>query len=63
MAKAMVLGGSLCGIARPFLGPAMESADAVVDAIERLKREFVMALFLMGQGNAESVVGNESLLL
>jgi isopentenyl-diphosphate delta-isomerase len=63
MAKSMVLGGSLCGIARPFLEPAMDSVDAVVEAITILNRQFVMALFLMGLPSPQGMIGNEELLL
>lgn len=63
MAKAMVLGASLCGIAAPFLKPAIESADKVVKAINTLKREFVTAMFLLGAGRVKSLLGNEELLL
>jgi isopentenyl-diphosphate Delta-isomerase len=63
MAKAMALGASLCGIASPFLRPAMESAKKVVEVIETLKREFTAAMFLLGMGRAEKLVGNEGLLL
>jgi len=63
MAKAMVLGGSLCGIARPFLEPAMQSVDAVVETIEGLKQQFTMALFLMGLSSTKDLVGNHGLLL
>ncbi len=63
MAKAMILGASLCGIAAPFLKPAIESPDQVVKMIHTLKREFVTALFLLGQGNVKGLIGNEELLL
>lgn len=48
MVKALVLGASLVGMARPFLEPAMQSADAVVDRIEHLRRAFRTAMFLLG---------------
>ena len=63
MAKAMILGASLCGIAAPFLKPAIESSDKVVKVINTLKREFVTALFLLGQGSVKGLIGNEELLL
>jgi isopentenyl-diphosphate delta-isomerase len=63
MAKAMVLGASMCGMARPFLDPARESADAVRGVIRRIKREFVTAMFLLGMGTIENLTGNEELLL
>ena len=62
MAKAMVLGAELCGIASPFLEPAMESADAVMRVIEKIRREFVTAMFLLGMGTISELVGNEDLL-
>lgn len=62
MVKAMVLGASLCGIARPFLEPAMDSVEAVVAVIERIKREFVTAMFLTGTRRVADLIGNEELL-
>jgi isopentenyl-diphosphate delta-isomerase len=63
MAKAMILGASLCGIASPFLKPAIESPDKVVSVINTLKREFVTAMFLLGTGRVKDLIGNEELLL
>ena len=63
MAKAMVLGASLCGLAAPFLQPAMTSAEAVVKVIERLQREFRTALFLLGLRRVDQLRGHEALLL
>jgi isopentenyl-diphosphate delta-isomerase len=63
MAKSMILGASLCGIAKPFLNPARESADAVRRVIQRLKKEFTIALFLLGAANAGEIKGNEGLIL
>ncbi len=48
MVKAVILGASLCGLAAPLLQPAAESVEAVVRAIERLRREFTVAMFLLG---------------
>ena len=62
MAKAMILGASLCGIAAPFLNPAMESTEKVVEVIRRLKKEFVTAMFLLGIGTTKELVANEALL-
>ena len=58
MAKAVALGASLCGLAAPFLEPALESADAVRSVIRRLRREFVTALFLTGAGSVRALTGN-----
>jgi len=63
MAKAVILGASLCGLARPFLNPAMESGDEVRKVIQRLKREFVTAMFLLGADRVEKIKGREELIL
>ncbi|RMD96678.1 MAG: type 2 isopentenyl-diphosphate Delta-isomerase [Deltaproteobacteria bacterium] len=62
IAKAIILGASLCAMAAPFLEPAMESPQAVVRHIERIKREFVTTMFLLGVSNVATLFGNESLL-
>lgn len=62
MAKAIILGASLCAIAAPFLPAALESAEAVLRQIERLRREFVIAMFLLGVPDVATLLGNESLL-
>ncbi|HOW98284.1 MAG TPA: type 2 isopentenyl-diphosphate Delta-isomerase [Kiritimatiellia bacterium] len=62
LVKALALGASLCGMAAPFLRPAMESAEAVGMLLARLKREFTTALFLLGIRRAADLVGNESVL-
>ncbi len=63
MAKSMILGASLCGMARPFLNPARESADAVRKEIRRFKREFTTAMFLLGAGTIEDIKDREELIL
>ncbi len=63
MAKSLILGASLCGVALPFLNPARESADAVRTVIRRLKREFTTALFLLGAACANDIKDNEGLIL
>lgn len=63
MAKAMVMGSALCGMAKPFLGPARESADAVCKVIKRIEREFKTAMFLTGQNSVEQLRGKTALLL
>jgi isopentenyl-diphosphate delta-isomerase len=63
MVKAVILGARLCGLAAPFLKPATESPEAVVAVIERLRREFVTAMFLMGIYEFDSLFGNEDLIL
>jgi isopentenyl-diphosphate delta-isomerase len=63
MAKAMVLGASLCGMAAPLLAPAQESAEAVCRVIQRLRREFITAMFLLGCQRVETLRGNGQLLI
>lgn len=63
MVKAMALGASLCGLARPFLQPAMESTEAVRAVIRRLRREFAVAQFLLGVRQAADLIGRDDLLL
>ena len=63
MAKAVILGATLCGMASPFLGPARQSADAVIGVIESLRREFTTAMFLLGVADFASLCGNDRLLL
>ncbi|MEO0437333.1 MAG: type 2 isopentenyl-diphosphate Delta-isomerase [Pseudomonadota bacterium] len=63
MAKAMILGADLCGIAAPFLDAAKESSEAVVARITRLHREFKTALFLLGCAESKALIGEKSLLL
>jgi len=63
MVKAMVLGASLCGLASPFLKPATQSADAVIEVVERLRREFTTAMFLLGVTRVDDLVGHTDHLL
>jgi isopentenyl-diphosphate delta-isomerase len=63
MVKSIVLGASLVGMARPFLEPAMESADAVVERIEELRRAFHTAMFLLGAETLADLQGREDLIL
>lgn len=63
MVKSVILGGSLCGLAAPFLKPAMHSPEAVIAAIQRLRKEFVTAMFLLGVSTPEELRLNDALLL
>ncbi len=63
MAKAVILGARLCGVAGPLLEPAIESAEAVIDAIERLQREFTTAMFLLGCKSVDELRDNQSLIM
>ncbi|MEH6824376.1 MAG: type 2 isopentenyl-diphosphate Delta-isomerase [Motiliproteus sp.] len=63
MVKSVILGGSLCGMAVPFLKPAMNSPEAVIAAIEQVKHEFVTAMFLLGVPDMAGLSLNSALLL
>ncbi|WP_415903113.1 type 2 isopentenyl-diphosphate Delta-isomerase [Neptuniibacter sp. QD29_5] len=63
MVKSVILGASLCGMAGPLLKPAMESADAVVAEIEKIKAEFRTAMFLLGVRDIASLSNNRALVL
>ncbi|MEM6498384.1 MAG: type 2 isopentenyl-diphosphate Delta-isomerase [Pseudomonadota bacterium] len=62
MAKAIILGADLCGIAAPFLVAAKESADAVIHQIEKTEKEFRTAMFLLGCGNCRALRENGRIL-
>ncbi len=63
MVKAMILGASLCGVARPFLESAAKSADAVIEQILKLKSEFQTAMFLLGVETPSALLGRTDLIL
>lgn len=63
MLKAVILGAELCGLASPFLKPAMESPEAVIRVIERLKREFTTGMFLLGAKDLGAIRGHRELIL
>jgi isopentenyl-diphosphate delta-isomerase len=48
IAKAIVLGADLVGMALPFLRPAMESTGAVEENLRRLIRELKVTMFCTG---------------
>ncbi len=63
MVKAVILGARLCGLASPFLQPAMESAEHVIKRVMRLKREFQTAMFLLGVTEFNDLHFNKELLV
>jgi len=63
IAKAVVLGASLGGLAKPFLEPAMKSPEAVRRVIRNLRKEFATAMFLTGCRTVEQMTGNPGLEL
>jgi isopentenyl-diphosphate delta-isomerase len=63
IAKAIILGAHVCGVAAPFLVAAKQSAQAVIDQIEVFRREFKTALFLLGCQNCQTLRNNKSLII
>jgi isopentenyl-diphosphate delta-isomerase len=59
MVKSMLLGASLCGIARPFIEYAEDSPEAVIQYINSLKKEFKTAMFLLGIKDVASIINAE----
>ena len=54
-AKVLALGADVAGAALPLLAPAVESAEAVVRRLERLRREMRVAAFGAGAADAEAL--------
>ncbi len=46
MRKALLLGASLCGMALPFLKPATESVEKVIEVIDRMNFQYRAACFV-----------------
>ena len=63
LAKSVILGGYLGGMATPFLQPAMESPDAVVKVIEQIKREYMTAMFLLGVKSTPALKGQREFII
>ncbi len=63
MVKSIILGASLCGMAKPFLEPATQSAEQVITIIQNLLKEFKTAMFLMGINNVNQLFNNSTLIL
>lgn len=62
MAKAMILGASLCGVAAPLLEPAMASTGAVIRKIDQLRMEFRTAMFLLGRARVADLIHHTAAL-
>lgn len=51
MIKSVIMGSYVCGLAAPFLQPAMTSSQALSQAIQGLYEEYKTAQFLLGAAN------------
>jgi len=57
--KALALGADAAGIAGALLGPALESAEAVIEAIGTIIKEMRAAMFLIGAATVDEARGKE----
>jgi isopentenyl-diphosphate delta-isomerase len=55
ISKAIALGARIGGMASPFLKAASQSADHVINEINRIKREIRISMFGAGAGNLKSL--------
>ncbi|MBN9670993.1 type 2 isopentenyl-diphosphate Delta-isomerase [Labrenzia aggregata] len=62
MAKCIILGADMCGLAAPLLKAAKVSSEATASAIEKLHLEFRTAMFLLGCGSLAELKDNASLI-
>lgn len=63
MAKAVILGADLCAVAAPFLKPAQDSTEAVVQTIKTLHQQYQTALFLLGCQNHKALFHQHHLII
>jgi len=55
VAKSLALGASAAGLASPFLKAAVQSVEAVIDAIDALADELRIAMFCAGASNVAAL--------
>ncbi|ELY79100.1 type 2 isopentenyl-diphosphate Delta-isomerase [Natrinema gari] len=63
IAKAIALGARAGGLAKPFLGPAGQGVDEVVDLIETLRLELRTAMFVTGSASLSELRDTEYVVL
>ena len=62
VAKAIALGAEAGGLAKPFLKPATDGPDAVIERVEDLTAELQTAMFVTGSGSIEELQRTEYVL-
>jgi len=62
VAKAISLGALAGGLAKPFLKPAIEGPDAVIERVEDLTAELRTAMFVTGSGSIKDLQQTEYVL-
>ncbi len=55
MAKALIMGASLAGAAKPFLRPALTSTEAVAEVIRGWRHELRVAMFACGAADLQAL--------
>ena len=55
VAKCTALGAELVGLASPFLKPAVDSVEAVIDEMEIIETELRIAMFCSEAGNVAAL--------
>ncbi|QSG03439.1 type 2 isopentenyl-diphosphate Delta-isomerase [Natranaeroarchaeum sulfidigenes] len=55
IAKAIALGARAGGLAKPFLEPAIDGREAVVDMIDGIEAELRTAMFVTGSGSVKAL--------
>jgi isopentenyl-diphosphate delta-isomerase len=55
IAKCIRLGAQMTALAQPFLAPALESSQAVIDKIEVLQEQLRWTMFLTGSQNINAL--------
>ncbi|AHG00638.1 isopentenyl pyrophosphate isomerase [Halostagnicola larsenii XH-48] len=63
IAKAIALGARAGGLAKPFLAPAGQGTEAVVDLIETLSLELRTAMFVTGSASIEELQETDYVVL
>ncbi|GAB3032174.1 type 2 isopentenyl-diphosphate Delta-isomerase [Natronobiforma cellulositropha] len=63
VAKAIALGASAGGLAKPFLAPAGRGEEAVVELIEQLRLELLTAMFVTGSASVTELQTAEYVVL
>ena len=55
IARSLRLGANMSALAQPFLEPALESTEAVLEKIEILREQLCWAMFLTGSKNLKKL--------
>lgn len=63
VAKAIALGAQAGGLAKPFLGPAGEGSEAVIELLDDLIAELRTAMFVTGSASVDELRETEKVVL